>query len=114
MKDFEPRLFQKEMFEKVKDAKFPLALLRPRGRMYYGIDVGQKNDDKTVIVRGIPNKEGGFSVISIDEFATYPNYKWWRNPIKWWNWRQLTRKWLKDSKFFEIRSTPKGKNLWKN
>lgn len=29
--------------------------------------------------------------IYYDETATLPDYKWYRNPIKWWQWRRLMK-----------------------
>lgn len=116
MKEFEPRPFQKEVFERLKEVDVPPIIFPPRRyrHPFIGVDIGTEEGDKSVVVHGIPDKKGGFTVIAIDEFATFPTYKWWRNPIKWWNWRKLTRKWKKDSKFFEFRSTPPSKNKFKD
>ena len=92
MKDFEPRPFQKEMFEKVKDAKFPLALSRRRGRAtYIGVDMAQAGGDKTVIAQAMRGKNG-ITHIYFDEYADLPNYKWYRNPIQWLKWRRLMKR----------------------
>ena len=80
----------------------------------YGIDFGEEGGDKTVVICGAPTEKGGFKIIAIDEYATMPDWKWYRNPIRWWRWRQLTRKWKKNSKCFQFDSTPKGKSLWKS
>lgn len=31
-------------------------------------------------------------VFYFDEYSTIPNYKWYRNPIKWWGWHRLWKK----------------------
>lgn len=86
---FEPNVFQKEWLEKASEANFPY-LLRPRGR-FVSIDMGTKEGDKGVAVRGIRGKNGGFTIVSIDEWGTFPEYKWWKNPIKWWQWRRIMK-----------------------
>ncbi len=91
MKEFEPRPFQKEVFEKLKNMN-PQPSLHWGGRRFVGVDIGAKEGDNSVIVHGIPDKNGGFKVIAIDEFSTFPSYKWYRNPIKWWNLRRLWRR----------------------
>ena len=29
--------------------------------------------------------------IYYDEAADFPSYKWYRTPIKWWQWRRLMK-----------------------
>lgn len=89
-KKFEPHPFQKEVLEHIekKGTIPPLVWRRPR---FVGVDVGQKDGDKSVIVQGVPDGKGGFSVISIDEYGTFPDYKWYRNPIKWFKFRKLMK-----------------------
>jgi hypothetical protein len=26
-----------------------------------------------------------------DEYSEWPNYKWYRNPVKWWKWRKMIK-----------------------
>lgn len=40
-----------------------------------------------------------------DEHTEYIVWKWYRNPIKWWRWRQVVKKWRELSKFY---ATKKG------
>lgn len=92
--EFEPRLFQKEVIEKAYAArnKNPFyELARPR-RFHYGIDMGRPGDDKTVITRAQINGKGQITGLIFDEFDTFPKWKWYRNPIKWWKWRKLWQK----------------------
>lgn len=84
---FEPRPFQKNVFyELAKDPK-KVNMLRPR-RFHYGIDIAE-GKDKSVITRAKINSKGQVTRIYFDEFAEMPNWKWYRNPIKWWKWRKL-------------------------
>ena len=85
---FEPREFQKNVFYEMAKDPNRVNMLRPR-RFQYGIDVGSQGGDKTVITRAKINGKGQITQIVFDEFADYPDYKWYRNPIKWYKWRRL-------------------------
>lgn len=88
MKDFEPRPYQKNVFYELAKDPSKTNILRPR-RFHYGIDVGRADGDKSVITRATINGKGQITQIVFDEFSTMPDYKWYRNPIKWWKWRKL-------------------------
>ncbi len=101
MKKFEPSPFQKEVFDKIVGQPgrtlkelpyFPRRMGSRSGYPFIGIDVGQKGGDMTTVVQGVLDDKGGFSIISIDEWGTMPEYKWYRNPIKWWKFRKLWKK----------------------
>ena len=86
-----PRQFQQTMLKNVKIGKG--GILRPirRGEpSYIGVDMGRPGGDKTVIARASMDKKGKIFVY-FDEYADLPNYKWYRNPIKWWKWRRLIK-----------------------
>jgi len=91
MKDFEPRPFQKEVLDRIKsEVKVPPMLWPPRAnRTYYGVDIGEKDGDHTVISRVETNGRGGILSVVFDEYNSLPDYKWYRNPIKWWEWRRF-------------------------
>lgn len=91
--EFQPRPFQKEVLEAM--AKNPKKeLLRPRRpyRTYYGVDMAQEGGDRTVITQAKMNGRGQIIQVIFDEFSTMPDYKWYRNPIKWWKWRTLWKR----------------------
>ncbi len=54
-----------------------------------GADFGQKDGDHSVISRAKLNGKGEIVKIIFDEFAEMPDWKWYRNPIKWYKWRKL-------------------------
>lgn len=87
-KQFEPRPFQKEMFDRMKDEKIvpPLRWGRPR---YIGVDLATAHGDKSVIMDVRKSKNNQISVVYMDEWGSFPDYKWYRNPIKWWKWRRM-------------------------
>lgn len=89
--NFEPRPFQKEVLDKITKSGAPLPSLHWGRQRFVGVDLGQKDGDKSVMVHGVPDGKGGFSIIAIDEFADFPSYKWWRNPIKWWELRKIMK-----------------------
>lgn len=82
------------------------------GKRVIGVDLAQKGGDKTSVIQAIQGRKG--EIFIIDEYSTFPNWKWYRNPIKWWNWRQLTKKWKKNSRYFEFRSSPPSRNKFKD
>lgn len=88
----ELRPYQKAVFDEIQKKGLPLPSMR-FGRHPYaiGIDMGQKGGDKTVIAHAIRGRKG-ITKIWFDEYADMPNYKWYRNPIKWWKWRRLWKK----------------------
>lgn len=92
MKEFEPRVFQKEVFDKIVSTPRKTLLQLPRSRpTYIGVDMAQAGGDKTVIAQATVDKKGKM-LIYFDEYADLPNYKWYRNPIKWLKWRRLMKK----------------------
>lgn len=106
MKDFEPKPFQNEFYRLVKEAKVPPVLFPPyRNRTVYGVDMAQKGGDKSVITRAKINGKGQITSIIFDEYSTMPDYKWYRNPIKWWQWRRMWKR---------IAKQMKGKKGWTN
>lgn len=85
---FEPRPFQKEIFDRIKsETKIP-PLMWGRSRVF-GVDIGEKDGDKSVVVHSVKDKNGGVKIIYVDEYANFPDYKWYRNPIAWWKFRKL-------------------------
>jgi hypothetical protein len=80
----------------------------PRPNYFYGIDLGIKEGDKTVIATAKTNG-AGITHIVFDEYANFPDYKWYRNPIKWWNWR---RSWKIIEK--DIAKGKKDGKIWTN
>lgn len=92
MKDFEPRVFQREVIERitVKELR-EIQIPRPRGKMTYGIDLAEKDGDMNVIATMQTDEKGGITRVWFDEYATLPDYKWYRNPIKWWKWRKMMK-----------------------
>ena len=88
MEKFEPRPYQENYFKQLNDKQLRELPLMRRGRTYVGIDLGEKDGDKTVIARATMNGNGITSIV-FDEYADMPDYKWYRNPIKWWKWRRL-------------------------
>lgn len=85
----------------------------PRGRLV-AVDLATAHGDKSVIMDVRKSKNNQISVVYMDEWANFPEYKWYRNPIKLWKWHRLTSKWKKDSKYFEFRRTPPSKNRFKD
>lgn len=70
-----------------------------------GIDLAEKGGDHTSIA--VARKIQGYKaeVFIIDEAGTFPDFKWYRNPIKWWKWERMSRslkkqlkKWKKEGK----------------
>lgn len=90
MQDFEPRPFQREIFEKISSDEKIKPLQWGRRRNYIGVDLGQPGGDKTVITHATVHK--GRVFMYFDEYSEFPTYKWYRNPIKWYKWHQLWRK----------------------
>lgn len=90
---FEPRSYQKEVYDAIKNRK-SLPLLPHRGRStFIGYDMARLGSkDRSVITRWKLNGRGEIVIISFDEFDQWPTYKWYRNPIKWWKWRQLFKR----------------------
>lgn len=85
-KKFEPKPYQKNLFHELAKNPKKVSLLS-RSPSYIGIDIGQKDGDKTTIVRARIRGDGKTKLI-FDEYSELPNYKWWRNPIKWYKWRR--------------------------
>lgn len=107
MKEFKLRPYQKEFLDNYK-ADQTVEIVRRRGRStYIGIDMGKKGGDKTAITQ-LRNKK--FSTIIIDEVGTWPPYKWYWNPIKWFKFNRL----MKSLKFrgdtFTLHDNLKGEN----
>ena len=92
MKDFEPSVFQKETFDRIKaEQKVPPLIWPRRGTTYVGVDMAEAGVDKTVIAQSQIGKDGKVYIF-YDEYADWPNYKWYRNPIKWWKWQRLMKR----------------------
>lgn len=92
--DIEPRIFQKEVIAAaaLKKNNFALDTHRLRqltGKRVIGIDLAEKGGDHTSIVEAIQGKNG--DIFIIDEYSNFPNWKWYRNPIKWWKWRKMMK-----------------------
>lgn len=51
-------------------------------------EIGAK--DRSVIAMAKKGRNGRVYVY-YDELSEWPNYKWYRNPIKWYRWRQMMR-----------------------
>jgi hypothetical protein len=92
MKDFEPRPFQQGVFKELTKKQLREMPFPPmRGRMYYGVDLSRENGDKSVIFGAKMDNKGRIVAMHIDEYTNMPDYKWYRNPIKWWKWRRLIK-----------------------
>lgn len=90
----EPRMFQREVIAAatLREADYPLDVHRLRqltDKTVVGIDLAEKGGDRTSIVEAIKGKNG--DIFIIDEYTNMPNYKWYRNPIKWWKWRRMMK-----------------------
>lgn len=49
----------------------------------------------------------------IDEAGEWPTFKWWRNPIKWYQWRKVLKTAYKNTKIV-LQTTPVQPNpFWK-
>ena len=103
MKEFEPRPFQKEVMDKIAKSGAPLPRYFFPRRTYYGVDMAEVGGDRTVITQATMNGKGQITRIIFDEFSTMPDYKWYRNPIKWWKWRALWKRIEKQNKKFSRR-----------
>lgn len=94
MKKIEPRLYQREIItaSALREAHHPLGLHRLRhmnNKRVFGVDLAGEGVDQTIITEAIKGKNG--DIFIIDEYASLPEYKWYRNPIKWWKWRRLMK-----------------------
>lgn len=95
---FEPRPFQESVFHELAKDPGKVNTLYPR--RFYGVDMGVKNGDRTSIVEALRGKNG--EIYIIDEYSSMPDWKWYRNPIKWWQWRKFWTSVLKSSKNFTV------------
>lgn len=94
---FKPRPYQKKVIDKMLDnyrADQTVQLITGRnGRTrYIGVDMAEKGGDHSVITHAKINGSGKITKIWFDEYADWPTYKWWRNPIKKWKLNRLMRK----------------------
>jgi hypothetical protein len=87
---FKPRPYQQEALEG----------LQTRELLYWPRRMGKRSG--VMLVNGQPqfvNPEGFKATgtkpqvqnILVDEIGYWPDYKWWRNPIKWYNWRKMMK-----------------------
>lgn len=102
---FEPSVFQKEVIAAMHLEKnnYPLDVHRLRqltGKRVIGVDLAQEGGDKTSIIEAIRGKHG--EIFIIDEYSSMPDWKWYRNPIKWWQWRKFWKSVVKSSKKFTV------------
>lgn len=91
MNTFEPRPFQKEVFEKIASGKFqsPLYWGRPRHTVV-GVDMANPpSTDKSVVTLAKRSRSGRTTIIAFDEYSNWLSYRWYRNPIKWWQWKRI-------------------------
>lgn len=92
---FVPRPYQKETIDKIlrmspEDRAKGLQWGRPR--YVSGIDFADPNSkDKTVVSTMKLNGKGGITKIWFDEFSSWPSYKWYRQPIRWYRWRRTMK-----------------------
>lgn len=110
MNEFKPRAFQKEVFDEIVKTPRKTLLQLPRVKRYVGVDIGQKGGDKTVIAQ-FKKTPKGITAIYFDEYADMPDYRWYRNPIKWWKWRRLWKRIERQAK--KAKKAKKGKP-WTN
>jgi hypothetical protein len=90
MKEFEPRPYQKEFLDNYRHDQ-PVQLITRRGRnVYYGVDMAKAGADKNVMAVAKRGNNGKIKVF-YDEYSDWPNYKWYRHPFKWWQWRRLMK-----------------------
>jgi hypothetical protein len=47
--------------------------------------------------------------IYLDETSDWPLFKWWRNPVLWWQWRKLLKMSKRNTKVI-LQTTPLGHN----
>lgn len=90
MKEFEPRPYQKAVFEHVKKGNIPPFIW---GRRPYsiGVDIAEKAGDHSVISRAYKGHNGKVFMV-FDEYANMPDYRWYRHPIKLWRHRRLWKR----------------------
>lgn len=92
MKDFKPRRYQQQLMNDITNLKSDaIRYGRPLAGTHrvMGVDLGEPGGDHTVITHAKMNGRGEIVKVWIDEYATWPVYKWYRNPIKWFRLRKL-------------------------
>lgn len=89
--DFQPRPFQKEILDKVMRENPPMPIMRPRGKYIIGVDPASPGGDKQMVsvMARRSGKTKSTTLIWVDEMSSFPVYKWYRNPIKWYKWKKL-------------------------
>lgn len=88
----ELRPYQKAVFDKIYKKDIPLPSMRFSRQPYQtGIDIGNKDGDKTIISTAYKGHNGKL-FIYFDEFSEMPNPRWYRNPIQWYKWHKLWKK----------------------
>jgi hypothetical protein len=97
---YTPRAYQNEFMEFLRKNPEHRTIQRMRqssSRVVVGVDFGEPGGDKTVITQAKVNSRGKITKIIFDEYETWPEWKWYKNPIKWYKWRKLMqtirRKW---------------------
>lgn len=94
MTDFKPKPYQKAVLDGLDNYRADqtqLLLTSRRGRMVaVGVDKGEPGGDHSVISRAYKNKQGKTKIF-FDEYANWPMWKWYRNPIKWYRWYKVNK-----------------------
>lgn len=92
---FKPRPYQQAVIDQLDNYQHdqPVQLIRPHGGriQFIGVDMGEPGGDHSVITRAKVNGKGQITKIIFDEYADWPDYKWWRNPVKWLRFRKLMK-----------------------
>lgn len=104
MKDFEPRPLQENVFKKMAETPGKTLLRIPSRCTHYGIDMGERRSDRTVVARAKMNGKGITSVV-FDEYTSIP--VWYRNPIKQWLFNRAMKKVIK-----QMRRDKKEGKIW--
>lgn len=91
---FELRPYQNDIYKMVKEAKIPPVAWLPY-RYKIGVDPAAEDGDKSMVIHSEQYSDG-VTQIWFDEASEWPSYKWYRNSIKWWQWRKMMKRLAKD------------------
>lgn len=102
---------QREFIEALKGVDVPVLQWPPyRSRYTIGVDLAEKNGDRSVVVTAKRHREGGVEELYINEWSGSLDFKWYRNPIKWWRCRRIAKIIGRSSPQVVMYSTPSGDN----
>ena len=101
-KQFEPSVFQKEIFDKIVATPRKTLLWLPQRRpTYIGMDMAESGADKSIIAQVSVDKTGKMFVV-FDEYGSFFSHKWYRNPVKWVRAKMAWRALLKSGKEIQV------------